>query len=81
MSTKLPNINIEKSYQNDIKGYICGIDEVGAVSCCVVALVSAFALSFSLFHSWNNKNDTSNKPINKNVRCDSITALISRVGV
>ncbi len=29
MSTKLPNINIERSYQNHINGYICGIDEVG----------------------------------------------------
>ena len=29
MNKILPNLNIEKSYKNSVKGYICGIDEVG----------------------------------------------------
>ena len=36
----LPNLKIEKSYKNTIKGYICGIDEVGR-GCLAGPVVSA----------------------------------------
>lgn len=36
----LPNLNIEKSYKNTTKGYICGIDEVGR-GCLAGPVVSA----------------------------------------
>ena len=49
MSTELPNINIEKSYQSDIKGYICGIDEVGR-GCLAGPVVSAAVISVSYTH-------------------------------
>ena len=42
MSRKLPNINIERSYQNHINGYICGIDEVGRG--CIAGPVTAAAV-------------------------------------
>ena len=46
MSTKLPNINIERSYQNHINGYICGIDEVGRGCLAGPVVAAAIILNF-----------------------------------
>ena len=46
MSTKLPNINIERSYQNYINGYICGIDEVGRGCLAGPVVAAAIILNF-----------------------------------
>ena len=46
MSSKLPNINIEKSYQNHINGYICGIDEVGRGCLAGPVVAAAIILNF-----------------------------------
>ena len=47
MSTKLPNINIERSYQNHINGYICGIDEVGRGCLAGPVVAAAIILNFN----------------------------------
>ena len=46
MSAKLPNINIERSYQNHITGYICGIDEVGRGCLAGPVVAAAIILNF-----------------------------------
>ena len=46
MSRKLPNINIERSYQNHINGYICGIDEVGRGCLAGPVVAAAIILNF-----------------------------------
>ena len=46
MSTMLPNINIERSYQNHINGYICGIDEVGRGCLAGPVVAAAIILNF-----------------------------------
>ena len=46
MSTKLPNINIERSYQKHINGYICGIDEVGRGCLAGPVVAAAIILNF-----------------------------------
>ena len=46
MSRNLPNINIERSYQNHINGYICGIDEVGRGCLAGPVVAAAIILNF-----------------------------------
>ena len=41
-----PNLKIEKSYKNIIKGYICGIDEVGRGCLAGPVIAAAIILDF-----------------------------------
>ena len=43
----LPNIIIEKSYQDKISGYICGIDEVGRGCLAGPVVAAAVVLNFN----------------------------------
>ena len=47
MSKILPNIDIEKSYQHKISGYICGIDEVGRGCLAGPVVAAAVILNFN----------------------------------
>ena len=47
MSHEKPNLNIEKSYQHTINGYICGIDEVGRGCLAGPVVAAAIILDFN----------------------------------
>jgi len=47
MSQEIPNLNIEKSYQHNINGYICGIDEVGRGCLAGPVVAAAIILDFN----------------------------------
>ena len=70
MSTKLPNINIERSYQNHINGYICGIDEVGRGCLAGPVVAAAIILNFDSIPIGINDSKKLSKKKRQNVYND-----------
>tara|TARA_B100001142_G_scaffold159437_1_gene159768 strand:- start:2203 stop:2808 length:606 start_codon:yes stop_codon:yes gene_type:complete len=81
MSTELPNINIEKSYQSDIKGYICGIDEVGRGCLAGPVVAAAIILNFDSIPLGINDSKKLSKKKRENIYNDlKRTALDIAIG-
>ena len=70
MSTKLPNINIERSYQNHINGYICGIDEVGRGCLAGPVVAAAIILNFDSIPIGINDSKKLSKKKRQNIYID-----------
>ena len=64
MTKVLPNLTIEKSYQNRFKGYICGIDEVGRGCLAGPVVAAAIILDFNSIPTGINDS----KKLSKNKR-------------
>ena len=81
MSTKLPNINIERSYQNHINGYICGIDEVGRGCLAGPVVAVAIILNFDTIPQGINDSKKLSKKKRENIYNDlKRTALDIAIG-
>ena len=70
MSRKLPNINIERSYQNHINGYICGIDEVGRGCLAGPVVAAAIILNFDSIPIGINDSKKLSKKKRQNIYID-----------
>ena len=70
MSTKLPDINIERSYQNHINGYICGIDEVGRGCLAGPVVAAAIILNFDSIPIGINDSKKLSKKKRQNIYID-----------
>ena len=70
MSTKLPNINIERSYQKHINGYICGIDEVGRGCLAGPVVAAAIILNFDSIPIGINDSKKLSKKKRQNIYID-----------
>ena len=70
MSTKLPNINIERSHQKHINGYICGIDEVGRGCLAGPVVAAAIILNFDSIPIGINDSKKLSKKKRQNIYID-----------
>ena len=72
MTKTLPNLDIEKSYENHINGFICGIDEVGRGCLAGPVVAAAIILNFDKIPEGINDSKTiskiKRKKIEKNIK-------------
>ena len=64
MNKILPNLNIEKSYKNSVKGYICGIDEVGRGCLAGPVVAAAVIINFDTIPEGINDLDVRSTLLN-----------------
>ncbi len=71
-----PNLKIEKSYKNIIKGYICGIDEVGRGCLAGPVIAAAIILDFEAIPSGINDS----KKLS-NIQREKITNILEKTAI
>ncbi len=80
MNKILPNLNIEKSYKNSVKGYICGIDEVGRGCLAGPVVAAAVIINFDTIPEGINDSKKISKIKRKKI-ADNIKKYALDIGI
>lgn len=80
MNKILPNLNIEKSYKNSVKGYICGIDEVGRGCLAGPVVAAAVIINFDIIPEGINDSKKISK-IKREKIADNIKKYALDIGI